>query len=351
MTFALLLGYAFIHTKLTGVYVDTSLADMVNFSARLPFGQRMLVPAMVNFIDYFLPLSVDNLFFLMEWLFISLFYFTLVKLLEYEFEPRQAQLLSWLCILLMPLVTVINYRFTSGGNATFFYPCDTASLFFMAMGFLLCLREKWIYFIPWVFLATFNRESSILLVLLIPALHWQKFRSVMGPLLLAILAYCIARGLILTITHGLPGAIMEWYFRASQHTYYETNLVWLLNDLHILLFLICFAGLPVFWFAFYDFIPLRYRPLRYIALFYFVGLLLLGNLMEARLFHEILVIFYLPVCVALRRWLTKLEPYSPASAGVLYYINRYAVLGVLTMLVLFRQPLDVWVIWLSRHLA
>jgi len=349
LTFALLLGYTFIHTKLTGVYVDTPLTEMVNFTVRLPFGQRMLIPAMVHFLSYFTPLSVDNLFFIMEWLFISLFYFTLIKLMEYEFEPKQAQLLSWLCILLLPLMTVINYRFTSEGQATFFYPCDTASLFFMTMGFLLCLRERWLYFIPWVFLATFNRESSILLVLIIPALHWQKFRSLISPLLFALLAYCCARGLVLTFTHGLPGPVMEWYFRASQHTYYEANLVWLLNDLHILLFLFCFAGLPLFWFAFYDFIPLRYRPLRYVALFYFVGLLLVGNLMEARLFNEILVLFYLPVCVALRRWFTQLEPYYPSSTGAIYYINRYSVLGVLAVLVLFRQPLNIWVIWLSHH--
>lgn len=64
MTLALLLSYAFIHTKLTGIYDDTSLTDMANFSVRLPYGQRMLIPAIVHFIGYFLPLSVDNLFFL-----------------------------------------------------------------------------------------------------------------------------------------------------------------------------------------------------------------------------------------------------------------------------------------------
>ena len=351
ITFSLLLSYAFIHTKLTGVYVDTSLPDMANFAVRLPFGQRLLIPAIVHFLAYVLPLSIDNLFFLMELLFISLFYFALKKLLAHEFEPRPAQLLSWLCILLLPLMTVINYRFTSEGRATFFYPCDTGSLFFMTVGYLLCLRERWLYLIPWIFLATFNRESSILLVLLIPALHWQKCRSLIGPLLLAIVAYCFARFLVLTFTHGLPGPVMEWYFRASQYTYFEANLFWLLNDLHILLFLFCFAGLPLFWFVFYDFIPLQYRPLRYVVLFYFIGLLLVGNLMEARLFNEILVLYYLPVCLAMRQWLSQLEPYPTEQTGVLYYINRYAVVGVLTIIVLFRQPLNVGVIWLSHHLS
>jgi hypothetical protein len=351
LTLALLLGYAFIHTKLTGVYVDTSLTEMANLSIRLPFGQRLLIPAIVHCLKYVLPLSIDNLFFLMEWLFISLFYFTLTKLLAYEFAPRQAQLLSWLFILLLPLMTVINYRYTSEGAATFFYPCDTGSLFFMSVGYLLCLRERWRYLIPWIFLATFNRESSILLVLLIPALHWQKVRSVIGPFVLALLAYCFARSLVLKFIHGVPGAIMEWYFRASEHTYFEVNLYWLLNELHLLLFTFCFAGLPLFWFAFSDYIPLQYRPLRFVALFYFIGLLLVGNLMEARLFNEILVLFYLPVCIALSRWIANLKPYTTNQSGVLFYVNRYVVVGALTFIVLFRQPLNVVVIWLSHHLT
>src|SRR3546814_6252291 len=116
----------------------------MNFSAQLPFEQRLLVPALANLLSHIFPLTVDKLFFLLEWLFISLFYFSLYQLLQLEFSPRQAQLLSWLSILLLPLMTVINYRFRVYGGAPFFYPSDTASLFFMALGFLLCLRTKWV---------------------------------------------------------------------------------------------------------------------------------------------------------------------------------------------------------------
>lgn len=349
ITFVLLLGYAFIHTRLTGVYVETTLDEMIDFSVRLPFAQRVLVPVLVRFFSFFLPLAVDQLFFLAEWLFISLFYFALVRLLMYEFNPRQAQLLSWLFLLLLPLQTVINYRFTTGGEATFYYPSDTATLFFMAIGYLFCLRAQWIYFILWVFLATFNRESSILLVLMIPALHWQQRRSVFKPMLLSMLAYLFARLIVLTLLHGVSGQLMEWYFRASSHSYFEVNLLWLLNEQHILLFMFCFAGLPLFWFAFYDYIPLQYRPLRYVVLFYFIGLLMVGNFMEARIFTEILVLLYLPVCVAISRWLAKIQPYYPTTTGFLYYVDRHIVLGMLIVIMVFRQTLNHWVIWLSHH--
>ncbi|WP_242604598.1 hypothetical protein [Legionella fairfieldensis] len=347
VTVVLLLGYTFIHTQLTGIYTDTPLASMVDFSARLPYGQRLLVPMLVRVLT-FLPLKIDQLFFLMEWLFISLFYFALFKLLQQEFKERAAQLLSWLFILLLPLMTVINYRFNYGGEATFFYPADSASLFFMATGFLFCLRSQWFYFIPWVFLATLNRESSFLLVLMIPALHWRKLSTVFKPIFFALLTYCFTRLLVLAFLHHVPGSFMEWYFRASTHTYFEANLQWLLNEQNIFLFIFCFAGLPLFWFAFYDYIPLQYRPLRYVVLFHFLVLLLVGNFMEARIFHEIVLILYLPVSIALSRWLTGLQPIC-SYTGFIYYINRYAVLALLILITIFRQFLDKGVIWLAHY--
>ena len=49
ITVVLLLSYVFIHTQLTGVYVDATFEKLVNFSVRYPFAQRLLVPSMVNF--------------------------------------------------------------------------------------------------------------------------------------------------------------------------------------------------------------------------------------------------------------------------------------------------------------
>ena len=271
VSFCLLFGYAFIHFHLTGVYVEIPLDKLIDFSVRLPFNQRVLVPALAHGIAYFVPIEINNLFFLLEWLFTSLFYFALLNLLQLEFPPRQAQLLSWLCLLVLPLMTVINYRLPYGGEANLFYPYDTATLFFMTLGFFFCLRKEWHYFIPWIFISTFNRESSLLLVLLIPTLYWQTIQSVLKPLLCAILAYLLARIIIIYCLQGSPGAWVEWYY--YQYTHFEANLIWLLNDQNIALFVFCLMGLPLFWFSFFDYIPAFYRPLRYLILFYFLVLL------------------------------------------------------------------------------
>ncbi len=349
LTFALLLGYTYIHTKLTGTLTDVTLQNLFDFSARLPFGQRLLTPAIAHFFSYFLPFSIDELFFIIEWLFISLSYWALFHLLSIAFPPKQARLMSWLFFLLLPLISVINYRYTIDGEATFFYPYDSTSLFFMIIGFLFCMQSRWIYFIPLLFAATINRESSILLVLMLPALHWQNLRSIRIPFFLAVITYTLARLLVLSLINRTHGQILEWYFHGSQHTNFETNLMWLFNQQHILLFLFCFAGLPLFWFAFYDYIPLQYRPLKYVMLFYFLSLSLVGIFPEARIFTEIVVLFYLPTCIAISRWLSDLMPYETAVRNLYYYVDRYAVLVVLALLVVFHQPLNNWVIWLSHH--
>ena len=345
-TFALLLGYAIIHTHLTGTYTDVSLSMQIDFTARMPFGQRVLVPALAHLMAMLIPLQVDHIFFLLEWMWVFFFYLALKELLKREFSVRQSQFLSWLFILLLPLMTVINFRYTSGGESTFFYSYDTASLFFLTVGFMLCLKEQWLYLIPWIFLATFNRESSILLVLLIPALHWQKPKTYAYPLLASFIAYGLARGIILSILKDIPGHTMEFFTLQKPITHFAANMYWLFNSQHILMFIFCVGALPFLWFVFYDYIPPRYRPVRFVTVFYFLGLLLVGIFREARLFSEIGILLYLPLCLALRDWLTGNNPLYFEPDGILSLINRYVVIGVLLFVAVFHQPLNNGLLWL-----
>lgn len=350
-TFILLFSYAYLHIQLTGVFIKVTLPQCLNFTTPLPFAQRLLVPAMAHVLSLFLHLKAAQLFFLLEWFFITLFYYALKRLLKIEFTPRQAQLLTWLFLLLLPLVSVINYRFTSSGQgiAALYYPWDTSTLFFITVGFTLCLEKKWIYLAAWIALATFNRESSFLLVLLIPTLHWQERRTIIKPFIICLVAFIIARLGVIALVYHLPGTFMEKYYGSTSLTLIEMNLYWLLGAKNILFFIFCMAGLPVAWFVFYDYIPIRYRPLRYLTLFYFLGLLVVGIYRESRLFGEIIVLLYLPVCIALRQWLNN-QPLESLNLNqsntLLSYINRYAIITILFGIVIFRYLLIELVTWL-----
>lgn len=349
LTIVLLLSYSYLHVKFNVVYTDVSLEHCIDLTARLPFAQRLLVPGIAHFISRYLPLNAGELFFLFEFLFISLLYFSLNALMRVEFSEKPAKLLSWLFILLLPLVSVINYRFTTNGIASFFYPWDTATLFFMCMGFLLCLKSKWIYFVPWIFLSTFNRESSVLLVLLIPALYWQQLDQVLKPICFSLIAFIVARFIVIALVYQHKGAFTELFYYESLQTLFERNYIWLFPQQHILVFIFCFAGLPVAWFTFYDYIPLRYRPIRYVALFYFVGLLMVGNEPEARIYGEILILLYLPVCLAMTRWISNIEPEPVKLNNIIAYIDRFAIIGALLAIIICAPVINSLIIWRFSH--
>ncbi len=336
----LVMGYTYLHLALTKVYVAVTFENWVHLNARLPFGQRLLLPTIAHYLnDYFL-LSPAECFFILEGIFVALFLYAMVALLKTAFTKDQSLLLGWLCLLLLPLVTVVNYTLTYNQSANLYYPYDSASLFFMTMGFLLCLKSRWVWLALLVFIATLNRESSILLVLLIPALHWQRRKDILKPLIMVFVAYLVARGVVYHFVQHLPGQWMECYATDAQNTHFATNVFWLFQRQNIHLFLFTFAGLPLLWFALSDYIPVPFRPIRYVAFTYFLGLLLVAKFAESRIFGEIVVLLYFPVCLAVRAWWADEVPTDALGAkGWLFYLDRYVIIGLLLLIMLFHRPL------------
>lgn len=335
--------------KLTGVFTEATLEQYSNFSVRLPYGQRLLIPAIAHFLAKFLPISIHEIFFLLDWLSNGLIYLAIFYLMRYEFSQKQAKLLSWLFMLLLPLISVINYRYPLSGAAPFYFPNDSATLFFIAAGMLLCLQSRWYLFSALVFVATFNRESSFLLVLLVPVLHWSRLRDVIKPFIFSLATFFTARLFVLMLVHHLPGQYFELYYLNTLELHFEVNLMRLLYGQQIFLFPFYFACLPIFWFTFYDFIPSRYHPLRYVLLAYFLGLLLVGNFIESRIFGEIVVIMYLPVCTGLYRWLTdQKENYYSNAGKATFYMDRYAIISILFLIALFKHPLTSLILWVTH---
>ncbi|STX52622.1 Uncharacterised protein [Legionella busanensis] len=344
ITSVLLLGYAYIHVKLTGLYYQIPLESWLDFTVPLPFAQRQLVPFIARLISSVISLQAHEIFFLLELLFVILTFFALQKLLQLEFNNKLALLLSWLFFLLLPLCTIINYRFTlQGGAAAIFYPYDTPSLFFIILGLYLCLKKNWFWLIVCVFFATLNRESSILIVLLIPALYLRSCKDIsklLVPFFSCLGAYILARLWLYYLVLNLSGLYTYWYRYDTSVTNFSVNMQWLFADQNIFMFIFAFAGLPLFWFTFYDYIPLKYRRIRYITFFYFLGLLGVGLVAETRIFAEIIVLIYLPICIAISNWLQNNYIVEPQQQGFWYYLNRYIIFLLIILVLLSNKLID-----------
>lgn len=348
VTVIFVLGYVYMHSMLTGIIRSMPLSDWVKFDVPLPFVQRLLVPVFIRGLQYFLPhtLSLQEWFLCVELLFAGLLFAALFFLLKKSFSSDQSLLLGWLFFLLLPLVQVVNFRYTLGGAANVYTPYDLPALFFCVAGFYLCLEARWVLFYSCLFLATLNRESAILLVLLVPILHGYRMKAMVWPMLISVFFFLLAKLILYCLLQDKPGSWVEFVDTNHGMTNLELNLRWLFSEQHNILALVfAFAGLPLLWFVLYDFIPESMRLLRYPLFAYFIGLLFVGKMAETRIFGEIVGLMYYPVCLAVKHWLLKTKPVMiPRSSAdtvpgrlqnALYYVDRYFILSILVLMTFF----------------
>jgi hypothetical protein len=335
LTAVLIFCYAYLHVKLTGVYGGSPLDDLIHFEVRFPFAQRVLMPILGRILIQIIHCKAQEAFFILEILASSLLFWVLNDLLRKFLPPKPALAFTWLFFLLLPLLTVINYRFTLQGTANIFYPWDTPSLLFMFAGLYCCLEKKWPSYFLLIFLATANRESSLLLVLLIPAIYWRECRHYWLVFLSALLIYCLTRACILSALSSHSGFIFELNYNKTSIPLLHLNLRWLLYELQFLLLFYAFMGATLFWLVFYEYIPKQLRSLKYIALLYFLSLLQVGIISETRILGEIIGLLYLPICLGIFNWLSDLGPY-PSSQNWASTVDRYFItLAIICYLLLF----------------
>lgn len=121
VTSLLLLSYAYPHFRLTVQFTPAALPVLLNFDAPLPYGQRVLMPALGNVLSKIFSLDAANSFFLLEWGCAMLLYVSMKKLLEVEFTASEARVLSWLFLILLPLSTLISYHYSGKMPRAFFF--------------------------------------------------------------------------------------------------------------------------------------------------------------------------------------------------------------------------------------
>jgi hypothetical protein len=66
----------------------------------------------------------------------------------------------------------------------------------------------------------------------------------------------------------------------------------------------------------------------------------MGVFPEARIFTEIALLLYLPICIALNEWLSGEPALVIETTGMWYFFNRYAVIGILIFIVVFQKSLN-----------
>jgi hypothetical protein len=176
VTLAFAYEFTTLRFTLNQQYERATLVSLLEFRADVPFQYRALVLWVVNLIAPVVPkfhlppniwlvanLDLDHAraVVLVEMSSVVLLVFSFRWYLKRFFKN------STLCILLsFTIFYGLSFNFLLSPFAPFWYPYDVPGLLFFTIGLTLLYKEQWGLYYPLFLLATFNRETSVLLSVL-----------------------------------------------------------------------------------------------------------------------------------------------------------------------------------------
>ena len=303
-------GYAALRLAMNHEFEGAAWDELLAFTAARPFGLRVLVPLLAWPLHTLLRMPTTWVFGLFETLATMALVLATAAALRPHVPRRWAAALGVTLVLLLPIPFLLQHRWP------IFYPYDTPAMAFTAGGVALLLRGRWRLAAALAFLAALNRESAVLLPVAALALFIKPvpsdssiptlpLRRVLPRVLGLFAAVALARVLVAVVLRNNPGAPLQ--FLVDDTPRLLKNLAWLEDPSHWLYLPAYFGFVPLAWLVLHAWIPAPLRRLGWVALAYVGALIWVANIDEPRVYGEAIVLLYLPVAVALARWLRS-EP-------------------------------------------
>ena len=280
-------------------------ADLVRGTAPTPFQYRALIPYLVRAVSGMHAggralVTAGSLFFWIQCA--STFFLVLATgwWLACVFPRRGARVLALSIFLGLPFNYLLD-RFLA-----LRYPSDFPSLLFFTLGLIFIRRRRWGCFYPLFVIATFNRETTLLLTVIYLLTAWgtEPRRAVGMHLRLQLSLWTAAKALLFAAYRGNPGSEF-----VQAHVW--QNLEFLSNPSAWPLF---FSNLGYLWLPVLLFrrrIPDRFLRRAALAVYpYAIGMFLVGNMYELRIYGE-LIPLVLPAFLLLVREFAKEDAPRP----------------------------------------
>jgi len=280
-----------------------SLQTLYEFRAPVPFGKRLLTVWMAHGLTW-AGLSVTRAF---EWVEI-LGAAALAEGLRRVFLPylgRRKSCLAGLCVF-----GVLPTAYLLRSTLTLFVPWDIWAMALTAWGIHFLLERRWGWAAGTMVLASFNRESAVLLPMLCAAMHagrrpWWRVAAATGGLA-AIYGVCqwIA-GLTLkdngVVFHRLFLG-MSWVGEEWEGAPYRLlrNWEWLGGSWERCFCVLgAMGGLPLWFAGVAGRLPGSLRRFGLAALAYLAMLAVVGNVDEVRIYGETMVVLFVPTVLGI----------------------------------------------------
>lgn len=267
----------------------TLYVQLARHDAGLPFQFRILFPALVNGLKWMLPfLDLESAYYFLTFVLT----FGLLSVYRKFLGLFRAHVGS-----LVPLLILYPLFWNHSVLHGLFVPSDLAALFFLTAGLVLIYRKKWLYFYALYILAVFNRETAIYLTLamIVTAGGRMKAKQVILHTLAQLCLWTSIKYLLLVVySDGMDGLYLD---SLTWNLKYFEDLVTLKNG-------------AIFWVTLFGLIwipgltrwktqPVFVRRLFYVLIPAFGAMFFAGQVMETRVFTDLVVVVTTPTALLL----------------------------------------------------
>jgi hypothetical protein len=282
--------FSWLHWRLCAVPASADLRALTAFTANTPFQYRLLIPALARGIEILAHhrIPLVPLYFTLSVVGVYALLLSFGALLRIFFPPQFAAPAA--LGILWPLVC--DYCLVP---LRFFYPSDIPSILFFVLGLIALLRRRttWYYLI--FILAVFNRETGCFLALAMLLLQWDSRR--IGRLAL----HLAAQGVIWL---GIKWLLGRWFagnlgagtferhhWQSNVHFFWSIALHPGWKNLRFFLLL---GGVWVLIPPGWKSLPQPLKRLLWIVVPFFLGMMFVGEILELRIFGELIPIVLVP---------------------------------------------------------
>ena len=281
-------------------YDHATYQQIHDFAAAVPYGKRVLAPLLAHLLIWLSspvfdsPDRLQDIYGFIEICGVVALCLGLQRIFR-RFGNKWMSFFSALGIFaVLPWLFLVT-------RVPWLYPWDIPSMAFVAWGMWAVLDGRWKTLSVLMVFASLNRESAMLL-----SLMWLVFWAGRKPwghvigiaiLLFAIHAFCQA-AIATTLADNIPAESKLW---GGVNLKYEDTWLVLFNwehvhNFHNVLWLFSvMAGLPLAFALMAKRIPPSFRGFGLVAWVYFWMLMIVGMMVESRIYGEISVLLYVPV--------------------------------------------------------
>ncbi len=326
--------WAWLRISLNREYGPASWQTLIELRAPLPFGHRVLVPALLRpLVDAGVPVAWA--FGLSEWLATMTLVLVLRRAMAVELQPRAAILGA---VLVLPVLTpalLLQHRWP------IFYPWDAWAAVALVLGCDALRRGNTALVFAVVIVGAFNRESVALVPLCAVALRLgrEPVRTTVARAVLLGFAYAGARASLPWLVPAARGAPLHLWVEGQLRLWH--NLGWLAAPANAAQWCGSISCLPAAWWAVRRHVPADLQRLQLPALVGLAGLLVVANAYEPRVYGELMVLAWWVVWIGAWRWasaaaVATASPPGEAAPGRgpapkwLAVLDRWGALALLT---------------------